>query len=224
MNGFDIFIIIVISFGLLRGFFRGFIKEAASIVGIVAGFYGAFTYYELLSAFLNPLVNDWGFNNWQTYGNIASFFLLFFAIIIVTSLIANTLKYLLKIVFLGWVDKLFGSIFGAVKGILLAAVVFTVLTAFLPGEPQFLTKSTLSPYVMNITEMATIFIPSDLKGHIKTRIERIKQIWEQQKISVQQKITEKAKQDIKAQLQPKIDETKKGTIEEETLLPDQPKQ
>ncbi|MBF0303636.1 MAG: CvpA family protein [Desulfamplus sp.] len=224
MNGFDIFIVIVVSFGLLRGFFRGFIREIASIIGVVAGFYGAYTYYKLLSVYLNPLVNDWGFNNWETYGNIASFFILFFGILALTSLIANIIKYLLKLVFLAWIDKLFGMIFGAIKGILLSAVVLTVLTAFLPNQPEFITKSILAPYVINITEMSAIFIPKDLKGNLKTNIERIKEIWEQQKLSVQEKMTERVKKNMTDPLEQKINETGKEKILEKTVIPDQPKQ
>jgi len=221
MNGLDIFIIIVVSFGIIRGFFRGFIKEVASIVGVIAGFYGAYTYYKELAGYLTPWVSNWGVNNWETYGNIASFFLLFFAIVTLAAMIANIIRFLLKIVFLRWVDKLFGIIFGAIKGVLVASVVFTVLTALLPGQPEFITNSTLAPYVMNIAEMATIFIPKELKGHLKTRIERIKEIWEQQKLSVQGKMTEKLKGSVTEQLQQKVDQTMKAKMVEKTTLPEQ---
>ncbi|MBF0111823.1 MAG: CvpA family protein [Desulfamplus sp.] len=184
VNSFDIFIIIVISFGLLRGFFRGFIKEISSIVGVIAGFYGAYTYYKLVAVHLNSLLTDWGYAEWTAYGNIASFFLIFFAILLFTTLIANIIRYLLKIVFLKWVDRLFGLLFGATKGILVVSVVFTVLTTFLPNQPEFITKSTLTPYVVHISEMATLFISKDLKGEFKVKIERMKEIWEEQKSAI----------------------------------------
>lgn len=185
MNGLDIFIIIVISFSLIRGFFRGFIKEIASIVGVIAGFYGAYTYYKLLASYLIPWLSNWG-----DYLNIACFCILFFAIVSITAMIAYIIKEFLRVVFLGWVDKLFGVIFGAIKGTLLTSVVFLTLTAFLPGEPEFITKSTLAPYMAQVSEMATVFISRELKGDLKIKIERIKKIWEHQKMSLQGKIME----------------------------------
>jgi len=221
MNGLDIFIVIVVSFGLVRGFFRGFIREVASIVGVIAGFYGAYTYYKLLAVYLDPLASTLGMNSWESYGSIASFFLLFFAIVALTAMIAGIIRFLLRIVFLGWVDKLFGTLFGAVKGVLVASVVFTVLTALLPVQPEFITKSTLAPYVVHIAEMSTIFIPKELKGHLKTRIERIKEIWEQQKLSVQGKMTDQLKESVTEQLQQKANQTMKEKVVEKAILTEQ---
>ncbi|MBF0203315.1 MAG: CvpA family protein [Desulfamplus sp.] len=196
MNIFDIFIVVVVSFGLIRGFFRGFIKEVASIVGVIAGFYGAYTYYKLLVNYklFTDYLSQW-ISKWEIYGNIICFCLIFFAIVILTAMIANLIRLLLKIVFLGWVDKLFGIIFGACKGFLVASVVFLTLTAFMQGQPEFITKSTLAPYVAHISEMATIFISKELKGDLKIKIERIKEIWKQQKLSIQEKMTEKITRD-----------------------------
>lgn len=193
MNNFDIFIIVVVSFGLLRGFFRGFIKEVASIVGVVAGFYVSYTYYKPFASFLNQVVCKLGvgvINSWESYGNIVSFFILFVGILAITTIIAQIIKKFLKIVFLGWVDKLFGVIFGSLKGILFASVVFMVLTGILPNQPQFITQSTLAPYVVHISDMAVLFIPKDLKDNLKNKIERTKEIWKQQKSAMQQKITD----------------------------------
>ncbi|MBF0257623.1 MAG: CvpA family protein [Desulfamplus sp.] len=206
MNGMDIFIIIVISFGLIRGFFRGFIREVASIIGVMAGFYGAYTYYRVLAIYLEPWIKNWG-----AYGNIACFCLLFCLIVSMTAIMAHIIKEFLKIVFLGWVDKLFGMVFGAFKGLLVASVVFIMFTAFLPGEPEFITKSTLTPYVAHVSEMATIFISRELKGDLKAKIERIKEIWEQQRLSIQEKMTESLTQ--------KAVEKIKTTVAEKEPLP-----
>lgn len=191
MNGLDIFIIIVISLGLVRGFFRGFIKEVSSIVGVIAGFYGAYTYYQLLANYLNSWIGKWGI-----YVDIGSFCLIFCAIVSVTAVMAYVIREFLRVVFLGWVDRFFGVIFGAIKGFLVASVVFVVLTTFLPGEPEFITTSTLAPYVAHVSEMATIFVSRELKGDLKIKIERIRKVWEQQKVSVQKAVVERATETV----------------------------
>jgi len=76
MNPFDMLIIIIISFCLIRGLFRGFIKEISSIVAVFGGFYAAFTYYPMLSGlnFISKWVNN------HAYLNIISFMAIFIII------------------------------------------------------------------------------------------------------------------------------------------------
>ncbi|MGD9259358.1 MAG: CvpA family protein, partial [Desulfobacterales bacterium] len=38
MNPFDILIIIILGYSLIRGLFRGLVKEVASIIGVLGGF------------------------------------------------------------------------------------------------------------------------------------------------------------------------------------------
>ena len=54
MNPFDMVIVVILSFCLIRGFFRGLIKELASIVGVLGGFYAAYTYYPILQGCSPP--------------------------------------------------------------------------------------------------------------------------------------------------------------------------
>ncbi|MBF0467809.1 MAG: CvpA family protein [Desulfamplus sp.] len=205
----DIFIVIVILFGLIRGFFSGFIKEVSSIAGVIAGFYWAYTYYGELADYLAPWISNWG-----AYGNIACFCLLFCIIVSMTGMLAHYIRKFLKIAFLGWIDKVFGMIFGALKGLLVASVVFVALTAFLPREPEFIRKSTLAPYVAHVSEMATIFISRELKGDLKIKIERIKEIWKQQQMSIQEKAS------IPAGLTLKAMERAKTAVPEKESLPE----
>ncbi|MBW1983457.1 MAG: CvpA family protein, partial [Deltaproteobacteria bacterium] len=46
MNTFDIIIAAIFGYCLVRGLFRGLIKELASIIGVLSGFYAAYTYYQ----------------------------------------------------------------------------------------------------------------------------------------------------------------------------------
>ena len=180
MNGFDIFIIVVISFCLLRGYFRGFIREVSSIVGVIAGFYGAHTYYLELARQLIVWVNL------GAYINIVSFCLLFCGIFSLTSLLAHLIRKFLKVAFLGWLDRLFGVLFGMLKGFLVVSVVFIMLTALLPGGAGMMKRSQLAPYVAHFSELATHFASNELKGDFKNRFERIKQFWEEQKKNIQE--------------------------------------
>ena len=131
MNPFDMVIVVVLSFCLIRGFFRGLIKELASIVGVLAGFYAAYTYYPLLQGVFTQWVSN------SAYRSVLSFLLIFCGIFIIIGIVGVIIKYLLNIVFLGWVDRICGAGFGIVKAFLIVSVLMIALTAFLSrGRPS----------------------------------------------------------------------------------------
>jgi len=167
MNTFDIAIIIIISFCLIRGLFKGLIGEVSGIVGVVAGFYGAYTYYPLIMPYIEQWIQNPGM------GKLTAFFLLFCVILIVVSLISLLIRKFLNLVFLGWVDRTFGLFFGAAKGILIVSVLFIMMTSFLPGNSDILTGSKLSPHVAKISKAMTVFVSKNTRSDFLKKLEGI---------------------------------------------------
>jgi len=99
MNFFDIIVIVILGYCLIRGVFRGFIKELSSIIGVLGGFYAAFTYYMVVAKPLSKWIANSG------YLNILSFLIIFCGVFIMISILGVIINYLLKIVFLGWLDR-----------------------------------------------------------------------------------------------------------------------
>jgi len=165
MNVFDIVIIVIVSFCLIRGLFKGLIGEVSGIIGVMTGFYGAYTYYPLIA----PYAKDWI----ETPGlrNIIAFFLLFSLILIVIGLISMLIRKLLNLVFLGWVDRTFGLIFGGAKGLLIVSVLFIMITSFLPQGSNFLAESKLSVYVAKVSKTMTLFVSKDTRNDFIKKIE-----------------------------------------------------
>jgi len=181
MNIFDIIIIVVISFCLIRGLFRGIVREVSSIVGVIAGFYGAYFYFPLLSPYFSEWISTAG------YRNLLSFFILFCAILVLISLVAHLIRYFLNIAFLGWIDRLCGMIFGAAKGILIISVLFTILTTFLPKNSTILVNSRFSAPVAKVSEAVAMFINNNMKKELQTKLKGIRKQWEKQKTALQRK-------------------------------------
>ncbi len=171
MNFFDIVIIIVVAFCLIRGVFRGILGELASIVGVIAGFYGAFNYYTEFTPLLEKYLDN------QALINIIVFFLLFSIIFVFITICAVVLEKLLKVAFLGWIDKTFGAIFGALKGILIAAVLFMVITTVIPQNNTLITKSTLAPYVAKVSSVLTVFLSKNMTDGVMEKLEGMGKIW-----------------------------------------------
>jgi membrane protein required for colicin V production len=177
MNLFDIAIIIIVSFCLIRGVFHGILGELSSIVGVIAGFYGAYTYYHEFTPMLKKVAFFKKYLSNEAVINIIVFFILFSIIFIIITLIAIGLEKLLKVAFLGWIDKIFGAVFGIVKGVLIVSVIYIILTTFIPKNNKMVTQSTLSPYVAKVSAVMTLFISNNMSKGFMERLEGVEKIW-----------------------------------------------
>ena len=171
MNPFDMLATAILAFCVIRGIFRGLIKEMSSIVGVLSGYYAAYTYYPEIATLLSRWLTN------SAYVNILSFLVLFCVVFLVVSTLGVVIKYALNIAFLGWFDRICGSLFGAVKGILIVAVLVVIFTAFLPQGSSFIKNSQLAPHVAMVSEKLVKFVSRDLKQQFTSKIEHIKKSW-----------------------------------------------
>ncbi len=171
MNPFDIVVIIILGYCLIRGFFRGLIKEVSSIIGVLAGFYAGYTYYSEFAVSLSAWISS------QAYSNILAFMLLFCSVFVVISIIGIIIKYLMNIAFLGLIDRIGGVIFGAAKGILITSVILLILTTFLPKGAPLISKSVLAPHVVSVAEVMSRVVSEKLKQEFSVKFLELKKIW-----------------------------------------------
>lgn len=171
MNLFDMVCIIILGYCLVRGIFRGLIKELSSIVGVFGGFYAAYTYYMKVG----KLFSSWISNT--SYLNILSFLIIFCGVFIIISIIGVIIKYLLNIAFLGWVDHICGAVFSTIKGILIVSMLLMILTAFLPKNTPLIKNSLLSPIISSVSEKMSKVVSKDMKREFVAKIEEYKKAW-----------------------------------------------
>lgn len=122
MNYLDIILGALILYGAVKGFFKGFIIEAASLIALVCGIVGALLFSASVSTLLK---NYFTFEQLPPEGVI--FILIFIGIIIIINLFARFLTKVVKMAALGIVNRLLGAIFGGTKfALVLSALLLTV--------------------------------------------------------------------------------------------------
>jgi membrane protein required for colicin V production len=171
MNPFDTIITIILGYCLIRGFFRGLIKEISSIIGVLGGFYAGHTYYMEISRPLGAWISN------PAYAKILGFMLLFCGVFIFVSILGVIIKYLMNIAFLGWVDRICGVLFGIAKGVLITSVILMMLTAFLPKGTPLIKDSLLAPHVSRVSEIMAQLVSKEMKQDFSTKIMELKKIW-----------------------------------------------
>jgi membrane protein required for colicin V production len=176
MNLLDCVIAVILGYCLIRGIFRGLIKELSSIIGVLAGLYGAYTYYPHLSNLLARWISDSG------YLNILSCLLIFIVVYIIVSMLGVMIKYFMNVAFLGWTDRLGGALLGAVKGGLIVAALVLILTTFLPKNSHVLRDSMGARYTIEVSATLVHLASKDVKQLFSAKKKELNKAWQTKKL------------------------------------------
>ena len=151
MSYLDIIILLPILFGIIMGVKRGVVMEVFALVGIILGIVVSRIYAGDAAAWLQQ-VSQWDVNLLKP---IAAF-VLFVLVAIACRLLSLLLTKLFKLIALGWLNRLIGGLFGAVKWILILAVIVTCID-MLDGilhfiKPEQKENSVLYPLAIQLTQ------------------------------------------------------------------------
>jgi len=156
MNYIDIAFCIPLLWGLYKGFVRGLIIEAASLIALSLGIWGGLHFSDYCADKIKA-----AFNWHSPYLPIVSFAIVFLTIIICIFLLAKLLSTMSKKLALGGLDKILGAVFGALKFALILSVIIFVIDSLEKSYPviSFKTKNKSVLY-KPIGKIAPFIIPA----------------------------------------------------------------
>lgn len=156
MNYIDIIICIPLVWGLYKGFTKGLIIEAASLIAFALGVWGGlhfsgFVAKKIMSSF-----------NWQSpYLPIVSFAITFLLIIILVYFIAKLIQRLVEGMALSAVNKISGAVFGVLKFALVLSVVIFIIDSIGKSYPMISLKTKNESLLYQpIGKVAPLLIPA----------------------------------------------------------------
>ncbi|MDM9631256.1 CvpA family protein [Robiginitalea aurantiaca] len=114
-------------FGLYKGWRNGVFVEIASVVALIAAFYGTIHFSYITAGYLSEQL-DWN----ETFIKISAFVITFLAILIGVNLLGKLLSKAADFAMLGFLNRIAGGIFGIVK----VAIILGVLMSFLERANQ----------------------------------------------------------------------------------------
>lgn len=171
MNLLDYILIVIFGYCLIRGFFRGLVGELSAIIGVIGGFYGAYTYYPMVAVHLKRWIGH------PVYLKVVSFLLLFIGICLVIALAANLIRYLMRVSFLGWADRTGGAAFGALKSVIIALILILMLTTFLPSNTAMLRQSVLTRHLMQFSAVLAHVTSKEMKNVFSAKMKELNHTW-----------------------------------------------
>lgn len=138
MNKIDIILLIILGFGLVRGFMRGLIIEMASLLAIVVGIYGAIHFSFFTASLLDKILPA----EKQTL-EVVAFGITLIVLVLGVMLLAKILTKMIKAAELSFLNRLGGALFGLLKSIVIVGSIFVFLERTFQTE-KWLSTSALS--------------------------------------------------------------------------------
>jgi membrane protein required for colicin V production len=147
INWVDAVLATMVAVNCVLGIRRGIFREFFNLAGIVLGLFVGFRLYEALG---------WNIEGWleakPAVANLVAFVAIFCAIAFGASWLGHLLHKGAKKLFVGWLDRLAGGVFGFARGVVFASVTALVfaLFPFFPRVEKDLGTSLLGPHVVKV--------------------------------------------------------------------------
>ncbi|MBW1783740.1 MAG: CvpA family protein [Deltaproteobacteria bacterium] len=178
MNLLDVVIIACMVFLIMRGIFRGFIREVGSLAGVILGIWLACLYQPQMTGFLKPFLPA------GKYLSFLGFALIFCGVLVLSNGIAWLLHKFIRKVLLGWADRTLGAGLAILKGVIIVYFGIVLLTFFVPSKSSFIAGSKLTPVIISsYKSMVGLFSPEayqELKEKFMGQKEKISKVLSEQ--------------------------------------------
>ena len=170
MNELDIIILCFIAAGAITGLFRGFFKEIVGTIGVLVAAIVA----NIVSPYTIPTLGSWISN--KALAAIFVWAVVFIAMMFLMNAIATLLSKMISAMQMGWINRLAGGAFGAIKFCLIAALLVSLVEIVV----SYIDSQTISGYLNGskcvplLHEMVDIIMPWCSEHILKPAIELLK--------------------------------------------------
>ena len=147
MSGFDIVVLLFVGIGALTGFFRGFVQEILTLAAWIFAIFAIRMFHTPVTEVLVPYIGE------GSGSAILAFALLLLGPYVAVRLVARWAGSKSRGSLLGPIDRVLGFGFGAVKGVIIVVLAFSVLVLGydtvwgVAGRPDWIVTARSYPFV-----------------------------------------------------------------------------
>jgi len=158
VNWFDIVLIVVLVLTTFMGLRRGLISMVLPLAGLVIGIVLAGHYCGAVGGWL-PIDNP-------KYAGWAGYAIIVVAVLIVSVILAVVLRRFIRLVLLGWVDRLGGAFFGLVLGGLFCAAALAASVKYGLGL-DFIQGSGIARLLLDWVPAVLVLLPGEFGDAVR---------------------------------------------------------
>ncbi len=173
MTGFDVAVLVLVGLGAVTGFMRGLVQEAFALAAWVLALVAIRNLHTSLSAAMVPYVGT------ESGAAVLAFAMLLLVPYAIVKLLSNRLGESSRNSVLGPIDRVLGFGFGAVKGMVIVVMAFSIFvlgydTVWGPGgRPQWITSARSYQLVNAGSEALVNMIAERRKAAVESEAKRI---------------------------------------------------
>lgn len=142
MNILDIILLICFIPAAIQGFQKGFISQVIAIISIIAGVWLSVQFASEVTVWLAQYIQGS-----EQVLKVVSFALIFIAVIAGLALLGRLVEGTVKLIMLGWLNRLLGVVFSLVKASLIVGLIIMAFCS-LNNTFQFVSEDVLNQSVL----------------------------------------------------------------------------
>lgn len=156
----DLAVLTVVLISGLLALLRGFTREVLAILSWVVAAAAAYYFHPLALPYIKPYIPK------ENIALAAAAAGVFFATLVVVSLITVKLSDVILDSKVGALDRTLGFLFGAVRGLLLAVVAFVFYNWLVPetSQPEWIKTARTKPILQSSGDKLREYLPDDIDG------------------------------------------------------------
>jgi membrane protein required for colicin V production len=162
----DVIVIVVVLVSAMLAMVRGFVREVLAIASWVAAAVAAYYFYKPVM----PLLKSLPYMTSPTVQAIAAAGVVFIVALIVATYITTKIADFVIDSRIGAVDRAFGFLFGAVRGVLLLVVALLFFNWLVNPSPSWVAKAQTRPVLEDLGAKLIAALPADLEATIMKRL------------------------------------------------------
>lgn len=161
MNILDAIILIALIPAIIQGIRKGFISQAISIISIVVGIWASARFASIVTAWVSQYITAS-----EQVLKIVAFALILVFVFLALGLLGKLLESVLKLVMLGWINRLLGVVFSLMKAFLIIGLVIIAFnslnSSFGIVNPEVISDSVLYGPLKNLADAVFPYIKNML--------------------------------------------------------------
>ena len=159
LNGADWVIIVALTVSTLLSLWRGFVREALSLLGWITAFVVAHFLVDRLAMELAAVIAN------VTGRYVAAYAILFVSTLIVFTIVVKLATSLVRVAGLSVLDRVLGTIFGFARGVIVILVAVYVIKQLIPPQDQqWLHQSVLMPHLNMLADWVQTVFSNSVPG------------------------------------------------------------
>lgn len=165
----DGILIAVMLISAILAMIRGFVREVLSIVSWIVAFVVALLFYKQLLPYVKQYISH------EMVATVVSGAAIFLVVLIVVSYITMRISDFVLDSRIGALDRTFGFLFGAVRGLFLVVVAMLFVNWAIPdngGQPEWISKAKSKAVLDSLGQKLIAALPEDPEKRILDRLRK----------------------------------------------------